>query len=624
MDCSSGRLPDPTAWSPERERRRNVRQKLYTPVYASFSGSPNGQVVDLSELLDLHEEGFAVQTSERLEINRAVTLCLDLPETRSFIHGTGQVMWSDDSGRGGIHFSVLTENSLQILKEWLFANLLIGCSNQALRSEQLAQQEQEKEQSTQLVKAPKVVSISDHSEKFYRVEAGLAQSEQHPTALPQAEVEENRSEALAYEISEINDPAAILRLVAERALNLTGASGAALAFVINDQMICRARAGELSPPLGTPIDSKQGLSGECIRTGLVVSCEDLEDDPRVDPEIGRALGIGSLLVIPIVSDFRVIGLLEVFSPYPHAFTSADATALEGLVEVGLVQKDRLVEMPPDPLEATLTEDPPIVSIPIEATQIEATPVDERQTQTPIISETVSDPLPPVGPEMETIEFASIRAIREELSEPLLNVRRPISPPTDEIISDEISDQLFETPSPAPSRLPHLILLGVVVAVVAMALGYLIGPIIEKRFAKSQQASQRPIFPAQPQSLADLRNRADHGDVEAQWQMAVRYHNGEGVPQDDAQAMLWFQLAAEQGNVDAQSHLGAYYWAGRGVPVDLSKAYMWSEIAVAGGDESSKSRLEGLAFQMTRAQMSDARQQAEAWINQHNTPESSKN
>jgi TPR repeat protein len=160
--------------------------------------------------------------------------------------------------------------------------------------------------------------------------------------------------------------------------------------------------------------------------------------------------------------------------------------------------------------------------------------------------------------------------------------------------------------------------------VAMALGYLIGPIIEKRFAKSQQASQRPIFPAQPQSLADLRNRADHGDVEAQWQMAVRYHNGEGVPQDDAQAMLWFQLAAEQGNVDAQSHLGAYYWAGRGVPVDLSKAYMWSEIAVAGGDESSKSRLEGLAFQMTRAQMSDARQQAEAWINQHNTPESSKN
>ena len=81
-------------------------------------------------------------------------------------------------------------------------------------------------------------------------------------------------------------------------------------------------------------------------------------------------------------------------------------------------------------------------------------------------------------------------------------------------------------------------------------------------------------------------------------------------------MQWFQHAAEQGQVDAQAHLGAYYWAGRGVPEDLSKAYMWSMIAVAGGDENSKSRLEGLASQMTRAQVSAARQQAEEWIRIH--------
>ena len=61
---------------------------------------------------------------------------------------------------------------------------------------------------------------------------------------------------------------------------------------------------------------------------------------------------------------------------------------------------------------------------------------------------------------------------------------------------------------------------------------------------------------------------------------------------------------------AQATLGAYYWAGRGVPQDLSKAYFWSAIALAQGDENSKSRLEGLASQMTRAQVSAARQQAE--------------
>ena len=64
------------------------------------------------------------------------------------------------------------------------------------------------------------------------------------------------------------------------------------------------------------MDVKQGLSGECVRSGLLVSCEDTENDPRIDPEVCRALGIGSLMAAPIVSDFRVVGLLEVFSPHP--------------------------------------------------------------------------------------------------------------------------------------------------------------------------------------------------------------------------------------------------------------------------------------------------------------------
>src|SRR5208283_6044197 len=145
MDRSILRLPDPVAGAPRGERRLSVRQKLNTPVYASFKGPQTGLVVDLSELLDLHEEGFAVQTSERLEMNRAVTLCLDLPETKSYVHGSGQVIWSDDSGRGGIKFSVLSDGSRKILKEWLFANLLIACSNHAARSEQRARREEENE-----------------------------------------------------------------------------------------------------------------------------------------------------------------------------------------------------------------------------------------------------------------------------------------------------------------------------------------------------------------------------------------------------------------------------------------------------------------------------------------------
>src|SRR5712664_2944364 len=138
MDRSILRLPDPVAGAPDGERRRRVRQKLHSPVYASFNGSQAGMVLDLSELLDLSEDGFAVQTSERLEVNRHVSLSLDLTETRTHIHGTGQVVWSDSAGRGGIRFSGLPDSSRRLLKEWLFVNLLIASLNYAARTGQVS------------------------------------------------------------------------------------------------------------------------------------------------------------------------------------------------------------------------------------------------------------------------------------------------------------------------------------------------------------------------------------------------------------------------------------------------------------------------------------------------------
>ena len=547
MEQSLRRLPGPVAGSRTGERRRHIRHKLHTPVYASFNTPQAGMVVDLSELLDLHEDGFAVQTSQPLEVNRAVTLCLDLPETKSYIHGSGQVIWSDDTGRGGIRFSTLPESSRQILKQWLFANLLIACSNYAARTEQLTQREAE--ESSELAPPAKphpAVPIPDRSGLLSGVEA------------------------VRREIHEIGDDVdAVLQLVTERALTLTGASGAALAFLTEDKMICRARAGEPAPPLGTPVNVKEGLSGECVRSDLLVSCEDTENDPRVDPEVCRTLGIGSMMAAPIVSYLRVVGLLEVFSPHPRGFAKVHEAVL-----------DRLVEIIPKAYR--------------ENTQSESA---SREPE-----------------------------VRDRVSQ--------------RILEQIASAQAPELPEPAPkvrSSLLNLALLGLAVAVAAMALGYLVSPMIGRRGAPSAQASQQSLVeaastpsgqsattqhsiaqPPRPKSLPELRKLADQGDAEAQWQMGVRFHNAEGVPHDDAQAMQWFQRAAEQGHVTAQSALGAYYFAARGVPKDLSKAYFWSVIAMAQGDEISKGRLELLASQMTHAQVYAARQQAEAWIHQHNS------
>lgn len=548
MDQSARRLPDPVAASPHGERRRLIRHKLHTPVYASFNGPQAGMVVDLSELLDLHEDGFAVQTSQPLEVNRAVTLCLDLPETKSYIHGSGQVIWSDDTGRGGIRFCGLPESSREILKQWLFVNLLIGCSNFVARTEQLTRRVAE--ESPDLAPPAKphpVVPQPDRSGLLAAVDA------------------------VRREIREVGDDVdVVLQLVTDRALTLTGASGAALAFLTDDKMICRARAGEPAPPLGAPVNVREGLSGECVRTDLLVSCEDTENDPRVDPELCRELGIGSMMAAPIVSYLRVVGLLEVFSPHPHGFAKVHEAVLDRLVEI----------IPQAYRENTQSE----------KTEVPTGPDLAQRTSGPVVSEQVPEP------------------------EPVPKIR---------------------------SRLGNLALLGLVVAVVAIVLGYLVGPMIVRRGASSPQASQQLLVEAatpsgqsatdqrsvdqrsaaqhpRPKSLADLRKLAGQGDADAQWQMGVRFHNGEGVPHDDAQAIQWFRRAAEQGHVTAQATLGAYYWAGRGVPQDLSQAYFWSSLALAQGDENSKSRLEGLASQMTRAQVSAARQRAEAWIHQHNS------
>ena len=606
MDRSIRRATDPVAGAPNGERRRSVRQKLNTPVYASFNGPQTSMVVDLSELLDLHEDGFAVQTSERLEMNRAVTLCLDLPETRSFVHGTGQVIWSDDAGRGGIRFSALPESSRKILKEWLFANLLIGCSNHAARTEQLARREVEQSPEPAPVSAASnVVPISDGNGILFSVEA------------------------VRREVREAGDDAdAVLQLITDRALSLTGASGAALAFLTDDKMICRARSGEPAPPLGAPVDIKQGLSGECVRRGSLVSCEDAENDPRVDPEVCRTLGIGSLMAAPIVSDFRVVGLLEVFSPHPRGFTEANETVL-----------DRLVEMIPKTHGKT---------------QPENTEPDRTRPETRIIREAVSGVSQPPASELGSMEsgsiesystelssiesgsteLSSLHATREALWESKPEIQEQVSQPIPgQIVAEQVMEPVAELARAAPSNLLHWALLGLAILVVAMVLGYLVGSMMEKRWADSPQASQPPSVAeavsgqsardhssdnqrAPAKSLADLRKLADQGDADAQWQMGVRYHNAEDVPHDDAQAMQWFLRAAEQGNVAAQSALGAYYWAGRGVPEDLSKAYFWSAIALAQGDENSKVRLEGLASQMTHAQVSAARQQAEVWIRTH--------
>jgi hypothetical protein len=592
VERSISGFTDPIVGVPNGVRRRSVRHKLHTPVYASFNGPQTGMVVDLSELLDLNEDGFAVQTSQKLDVRRPVSVCLDLPETKSYIHSSGQVVWSDDSGRGGIRFSGLSGRSREILKEWLFANLLIACSNYAARMAQIARSDPEK------LYAPASSIFTKAEPRVSAISHGIAML---------ASLEDVRRQ-----VTQTGDNFdAALQLITDRALGLTGASGAALAFLIGgeaeEKMVCRALAGRPTPPLGAPVDAEHGITGECIRSGQLVLCENTENDSRVDPDVCRAMGIGSLMAAAVKTGDRVIGLLEVFSPHARGFTAAEGTVLT-----------RLVEMIPQ-------------------TRRESS---RPETSSEVAKDSPADASQAPAPEAGSIEFALIHATREAFWEPEPEVQQQKSQPTpkeEETVSKQMAQEseTAQVDVSAPREGPRLVyrtLIGLVVAVVSVALGYALSPLIEKHWADSPQAAQGPpkinTSPAttaprtpvgrspQANSLEEVQKLAGQGNADAQWQLGARYHNGEDVPKDDVQAMQWFLRAAEQGHVTAQSTLGAYYWAGRGVPQDLSKAYFWSALALAQGDENSKARLEGLASQMTRQQVSEARQQAEVWLRSH--------
>ncbi|WP_386695458.1 tetratricopeptide repeat protein [Lonepinella sp. MS14435] len=50
-----------------------------------------------------------------------------------------------------------------------------------------------------------------------------------------------------------------------------------------------------------------------------------------------------------------------------------------------------------------------------------------------------------------------------------------------------------------------------------------------------------------------------------------YNNGQGVKQDDRQAVYWYQKAAEQGGAEAQFNLALKYYKGQGVRQDKQLA-----------------------------------------------------
>lgn len=309
------------------ERRMSLRHKVHSPLFASFDGVTGGMILDLSE------QGLSMQTAVPLHPDRRVDLRIELPGQTIPLETTGYVAWADAIGRAGLRFSQLPEEARQRLDEWLKLN----DATPSRTAPKLA-----------LSRSP-WLATGIHSSGGNGAPEPLSISLEADTDTdsPQSVPQSPHSNTTQYEFSSLgSDLDAALGIISERARSLIRGDGAAIALmdkgpmdegpVERGLMTCRASVGSGAPPLGTPVDADAGFSGECIRTGMGLRCDDIENDSRVDAETCRQLGIRSILAAPIRYERQTVGLMEVFSPQCFAFDEGDLAVLERLAQTVLL------------------------------------------------------------------------------------------------------------------------------------------------------------------------------------------------------------------------------------------------------------------------------------------------
>jgi putative methionine-R-sulfoxide reductase with GAF domain len=490
-------------------RRRRVRHKVRTPAYATFSAASQSAMLDLHEIVDISEDGVAIQCNSTLDLGREVNLCLDLAECSDQIYTSGRVVWSNASGRSGLLFSDLPPVALFRLREWLFLNAMAGVANSEVA-----------------ISAPFAAPDAPHRRNYTDTLAAV-------TAV------QREAEALGPDL------AAVLQLVAARAQALVRATGAAVALGDKnpDFMICRASAGNDAPPVGARLQVGSGFSGECVKTGRLLLCGDAELDARVDRESCRALGIRSILAAPVRVGEKSLGLLETFSPQPNTFTEDDGRILQRLAETVLAAVNRAAkaENLPPPGAPTNPQMPPAPGSILFASQ----PGQEKKMESS--DEKLSGiSLPRSHLIILLCAFAAIATVlgytmapwiqgklhergRVRLQTVLASSQAPksdgssaasASPNLDTAAAEQLR-QMAENGDPAAEN----------------ALG--------RRYFQGDENSG--IRQNEGEAFHWFVRAAEHGNLAAQAKLALLYSGGRGVPKDTNRAYFWTVLARAGGD-----------------------------------------------------------------------------
>ncbi len=300
------------------DRRHSLRQRVNTPAFASFDGVTGGMILDLSE------EGMAMQSLAPLSAHSILPLHLSLGEPTAYLETTGYVAWADALGRAGVRFSELPDAARERLREWLTVNAFAP----SWKAPRWVVRDSAFGAGSNGNVNTQGVALSLDAEREFKDE------DEPGFATPVSTTVQYEFKSLSGNLD------AALNLIASRACSITRGTGSAVALVGENGMTCRAVAGTNVPQVGARVNVSSGFTGACIRELRPLRCDNTMTDSRVDAEACHSLGIGAILAAPVLYERDLVGLVEVFSIAPYAFDDGDLAVVERLAQTVVLTLSR--------------------------------------------------------------------------------------------------------------------------------------------------------------------------------------------------------------------------------------------------------------------------------------------
>jgi TPR repeat protein len=453
------------------------------------------------------------------------------------------------------------------------------------------------------------------------------------------------------------DPESQLQAILQLTMEKTAATGAAIVISTNNVARCQASIGS-APDVGGRLQPGISLSALCLATSETLISDDTHTDRRLDSQLCKQADIRSILALPIKEAPGIVGVLELVSDKLNAFSQRNIAAMNELADAAAP----LLASEPDEFVSQLRRKyRKYMEAQANAHRNIAAMNELADAAAPLLSELASEPDGFVSQLRRKYMEAQANAHDAKLQRSILlqrlilrmkiltglsaililalivnryarhylGIEPHLTPPATVAKHEPVLSEQDAAPEQGSNtdrqfRAPE----NVVTASREEVISAIQEPVQDTDVNRTLNQANAGAVTAQyemglryangegvPQNYQDamtwFAKASDAGNAKAQWKLALGYLEGIGVPRDERQAIVWLKRAANNGDTRAQRALSEMYLSGREVPRDYVRAYTWANIA-AELERNDKGQLQTIRSRMTPIQIADAERRTSIW------------